>query len=323
MQPATSTPPSTSANTGVGLADNAASISQGIRNNSWVDSALNDVGNSIDMLSVALDPLGSLFAWGAASGAGWLIAQIQPLHEPLDALTGNAAAVTAHEQTWTNIAQSTSQTAQKYPDMVNSQTANWLGETAAAYRTQADDHATLLEGIGLVAGGIAAATDNFGALVAGVRTAVADLLARLATKIVDWLPAWIAAGDITFGAASPGIIAQVASLVTECASEIRRLINALRNSMRELEKKLGDLGDTLTGATHHPRLATADGPQNPLTLAMAKGDKAKKGDDPNKNDPISKWLGDPKGGANHECTKDYQYGIDGPWFCIGCGMEVK
>ncbi|GAA1643109.1 hypothetical protein [Actinoplanes couchii] len=57
---------STTWSTGLGLVEDARQISDGIQNNSWVDTTLAGAGGSLDALAVAVDPLGSLFAWVSA-----------------------------------------------------------------------------------------------------------------------------------------------------------------------------------------------------------------------------------------------------------------
>ena len=46
--------------TGLGLVEDAADITNGIQNNSWVDGTLGGVGASLDILGMALDPIGTL-----------------------------------------------------------------------------------------------------------------------------------------------------------------------------------------------------------------------------------------------------------------------
>ena len=61
--------------TGFGLAEDAAQISSGIRDDSWVDGALGGAGGTLDLLGAVVDPLGSLAAWGV----GWLMEHVRPL----------------------------------------------------------------------------------------------------------------------------------------------------------------------------------------------------------------------------------------------------
>jgi hypothetical protein len=78
--------------TGLGLAEDAAQISSGIHNNSWVDGTLGGVGGSLDILGTVIDPLGSLVAWGVS----WLMEHVKPLKE---ALAGSPATPTRSPRT--------------------------------------------------------------------------------------------------------------------------------------------------------------------------------------------------------------------------------
>jgi hypothetical protein len=73
--------------TGLGLAEDAAQISNGIHDNSWVDGTLGGVGGSLDVLGLVIDPLGSLVAWGVS----WLMEHVRPLKEALDWLASGSA----------------------------------------------------------------------------------------------------------------------------------------------------------------------------------------------------------------------------------------
>lgn len=47
---------STTWSTGLGLVEDARQVSDGIRNESWIDAMLGGVGGSLDVLAVAVDP---------------------------------------------------------------------------------------------------------------------------------------------------------------------------------------------------------------------------------------------------------------------------
>jgi hypothetical protein len=308
---------STSEYNGVGLAEETASIVEDIGNSSWVDPTLGGFADSVEWLSFALDPLSPLLGWAAEQGAGWLFGLVQPLNEPLDGLTGNADAVIAHEQAWNNVAQFAGQTREQYTDAVSDDTTHWLGATADAYRGYAEGHATVLDGIGQAAAGIAAAAAGAGLLVGRVRGIVADCIAQFANIIAGWLPAALFAEGVTAGMATPAIIARVANLVAKYVGKINHVIRALFNSMRQLARILDRLGDNLTDLTRlanrlRPRLA-ADGPTpGPLKFAMAEKDKDK--------DDIETWLG-PRKKDEHVCDND-EYVASGNYYaCSTCGAK--
>jgi hypothetical protein len=104
--------------TGLGLAEDAAQISNGIHDNSWVDGTLGGVGGALDVLGTIIDPLGSLVAWGV----GWLMEHVRPLKEALDWLAGMPDEIAAHAATWRNVAAATTATQQRYAEAVRTQT---------------------------------------------------------------------------------------------------------------------------------------------------------------------------------------------------------
>jgi len=128
--------------TGLGLVEDAAQISSGIHDNSWVDGTLGGVGGSLDVLGMVIDPLGSLMAWGVS----WLMEHVQPLKEALDWLAGNPDEIAAHAATWRNVSAATTGTHQQLADAVRTQTTGWSGESGDAYRGHATPQLEALGG---------------------------------------------------------------------------------------------------------------------------------------------------------------------------------
>jgi hypothetical protein len=116
--------------TGLGLVEDAAQISSGIHDNSWVDSTLGGLGASLDVLGTVIDPLGSLVAWGVS----WLLEHVKPLREALDWLAGNPDEIAAHAATWRNAAAFTTGAHDQCAQAVRVQTADWSGASGEAYR---------------------------------------------------------------------------------------------------------------------------------------------------------------------------------------------
>jgi hypothetical protein len=105
--------------TGLGLVEDAAQISSGIHANSWVDDTLGGVGGSLDVLGMAIDPLGSLVAWGVSTSnpAGSTgLARRQPRR-------GRRAR--------RHLAQCRRLGHQQYTDAVRAQTAGWSGRISS------------------------------------------------------------------------------------------------------------------------------------------------------------------------------------------------
>jgi len=234
--------PSTTWFTGLGLVEDAAQISNGIQNNSWVDGTLGTVGGALDIIGMVLDPIGSLVAWGVS----WLMEHVKPLKEALDWLAGNPDAINAHATTWGNVSKFTGEARQGYADAIRFETQTWIGESGEADRQHAGIHLTVLEGIAKAANGISYAVMGAGLLVALVRGIVRDLIAQFIATLAARLPQWLAEIGFTIGIGTPWVIGQVSALVAKWVNKIQEFVRALLNSLRRLKPMVGRLGDILT-----------------------------------------------------------------------------
>lgn len=229
--------------TGLGLAEDAAQISNGIQNGSWVDGTLGGVGGTLDVLGLVIDPLGSLVAWGV----GWLMEHVRPLKEALDWLAGKPDEIAAHAATWRNIAAATTATQQRYVDAARTQTAGWSGASGDAYRSHAAQQADALGGIAKASEAISYAVEGAGLVVGLVRGIVRDLIAQFVATLAARLPQWLAEAGLTLGVGTPVVIGQVAALVAKWVNRIQGFIRALLNSLRRLSGKLNELTSVLDG----------------------------------------------------------------------------
>jgi len=228
--------------TGLGLVEDAAQVAGGIHNNSWVDGTLGGVGGSLDILSMAIDPLGSLVSWGVS----WLMEHVKPLREALDWLAGNADEVAAHAATWNNVAAFTDAARQDFVARLKAEVADWFGSSGDAYREHAGTHVAVLEGMSTAAQGISYAVEGAGLLVGLVRGIVRDLIAQFVGTLAARLPQWLAEEGFTLGIATPVVIGQVSALVAKWVNKIQHFVRALLASLRRLHPMLNRLGDILT-----------------------------------------------------------------------------
>lgn len=228
--------------TGLGLAEDASLLADGIQNRSWVEGTLAGLGGSLDTLALVVDPLGSLVWWGAA----WLMEHVQPLKEALDWLAGDPDQIAAHARTWRNVATYTAEARAQYQDAVSSQTADWLGESGDAYRAYAGAQLAAMATISRLAGGISYAVEGAGILVGAVRAIVRDLIAQFVATLAVRLPLWLAEEGVTLGLATPLVVTQVSTLVSTWVNRIRRFIQGLLDSLRRLCGLITRLGELLT-----------------------------------------------------------------------------
>lgn len=234
--------PSTTLVTGLGLVEDADQIANGIQNHSWVDETLGTVGTALDIVGLAIDPLGSLVSWGVA----WLMEHVQPLKDALDWLAGDPDEIAAHAATWGNVSMFVADASLSYSDAIRFETAPWLGPSGDAYRDHAASHAAALQGISTAAQGISYAIMGAGLLVGLVRGIVRDLIAQFVATLASRIPQWLAEEGATFGAGTPLVIAQVAALVAKWANKIQRFVRALLDSLHRLRPMISHLGEILT-----------------------------------------------------------------------------
>jgi hypothetical protein len=230
---------STTGITGFGLLEDAHQIVSGIRDHSWIDSALGGTGVALDTLSLAIDPLGTLAAWGV----GWLIEHVRPLQEALDWLSGSADEVAAHADTWANASAFTAEARTDLENRISTDVAGWRGASGEAYRAHAAEHLTVLEGMSSAASGVSAAVAGAGLVVGMTRGIVRDLVAQFVATLAVRLPQWLAVEGLTLGIATPVVAGQISALVARWAAEIQRFVRGLLDSIRRLIARIGSLSE--------------------------------------------------------------------------------
>ncbi|MEV4389768.1 WXG100 family type VII secretion target, partial [Micromonospora sp. NPDC049580] len=138
---AADTPPSAWA--GVWICEDIDLIAQGVRSGSWIDGSLGVVSAGLDALAFVSDPVGALLQYGIA----WLIEHVKPLSEALDWLAGDPAQITAHAQTWRNVAGSLREEAAALTRAVRDDVAGWGGNAGPAYRAWAAEQQQAISGL--------------------------------------------------------------------------------------------------------------------------------------------------------------------------------
>ncbi|SFB61831.1 RHS repeat-associated core domain-containing protein [Amycolatopsis marina] len=212
--------------TGIGIAESAVDLASGISDGSWVAVGLGAVGVGLEVLSMVVDPIGTL----ASYGVSWLIEHVQPLKEALDWLAGDPPVIQSFSETWANVAAEVSAVAGDLGNEVNTGTAGWSGEAADAYRQASAEQADAIAGAATLSEGISVGVMIMGEVVAAVREIVRDLVAELVGKLITW--ALEAAG--TLGFATPLIAVQATTAISKAISKISDLI-------RKLVKTIGNV----------------------------------------------------------------------------------
>jgi uncharacterized protein YukE len=230
---------------GVWIAEDIELIAQGVENGSWVDGTLGVVGAGLDGLALVSDPVGALLQYGIA----WLIEHVKPLSEALDWLAGDPAEISAHAQTWRNVAAGLRAESDELARAVRFDIGDWSGAASEAYRSWAGQRGQSLQALARASDTLALMTEGAGMLIGTVRIMVRDAVATVVSRLIVYAGELIA----SLGAATPLVAEQVSTLCASWAAKIARwlrdLISSLRNLLREgdklaeliqlLKKKLG------------------------------------------------------------------------------------
>ncbi|WP_233558712.1 WXG100 family type VII secretion target [Micromonospora radicis] len=225
---------------GVWILEDIELIHQGVTTGSWIDGSLGVVSAGLDALAFVSDPVGALLQYGIA----WLIEHVKPLSEALDWLAGDPAQITAHAQTWRNVAASLRGEAAGLARDVAADVAGWNGGAGTAYRAWAAEQRQAITGLARGADAMAAITEGTAGLVAAVRLLVRDAIATCVSRLIGYATELVA----TAGLATPLVVEQVTTLVASWAARIARLLRGLLNSLRQLIpaiRRLGTLIDEL------------------------------------------------------------------------------
>ena len=222
---------------GVWICEDIELIAQGVRTGSWIDGGLGVVSAGLDALALVSDPAGALLQYGIA----WLIEHVKPLSEALDWLAGDPAEITAHAQTWRNVAASLRADAAELTHAVRAEVAGWTGAAATGYRRWVGEQQQAITGLAQGAEAMAAITEGAAGLVAAVRLLVRDAIAACVSRLIVYATELVA----TAGLATPLVVEQVTTTVASWAARIGRLLRGLLASLRRLMPEMRRLGELI------------------------------------------------------------------------------
>ncbi|GLW92216.1 WXG100 family type VII secretion target [Actinokineospora globicatena] len=230
---------STKGYTGIGLVESAADIYNGVQNGSWVEGGLGALGGGLEVLSLALDPIGTLGQYAIS----WVIEHVAPLRDALNWLAGDADQIAAYAATWKNVSQAVGGIATDFGTEVANGTSAWTGPAADAYRANTAAQGEHITAAATGAGTIGTVVEVVGALVGVVRGIVRDLVAECISTLLLRLPQWLAEAGLTLGLATPHIVASVGALVAKWVGRITDVITKLIRSVEKLRPILAKLGE--------------------------------------------------------------------------------
>ena len=219
---------STSFWSGTGLGEDISDLSESIGKGSWVQGTLAGVGTAADAVSLVFNPVASAVGWVA----GWIIEHIPPLPEMLEKLTGDADAVRAGSQTWSNISTHLNEQAESLRTTINRDMADQVGQAADAWRSQGRGLASALESMGGLAKGVSTGLSVAGVVVQivhdMVRDAIAEAIGMFSQSVLEEV--------FSLGLATPAVAAQISTWVTSKVSTITHRVKDLIYSFEALSK---------------------------------------------------------------------------------------
>jgi uncharacterized phage infection (PIP) family protein YhgE len=231
---------------GAGIVNDAASTLTDARNHDWVNLGVDAVTDGLDLLGVAMDPLGSL----ASAGVGWLIEHISFLKEGLDKLAGSPEEVTAKAVTWTNISKQLSDSADQYEQAAAKVAPDFQGGGGSAYQNLAKGYVATLRGASGQAKGASAAMNVAGALVGTERGLIRDMISSFVGELIVKAVAALAASWCTFGGTVAAFIADTVVEGGVLAEKIGSRIAKVVEKLDKLAKSAGKAKSAIEDAAN-------------------------------------------------------------------------
>lgn len=231
----------TTAVTGIGIAESAQGLAHGVSNGDWVEAGLSAAGVGLEVLSMVIDPLGTL----ASYGVSWLIEHVRPLKEALDWFAGDPPVIRSFSETWANVAREVNAVATDLTNEANAGTSGWTGTAADTYRGHSAETADAIAGAATLADGISAGVMIMGEVVAFVREFIRDMVGELVGRLISWALEEVA----TLGLATPLVVAQatsaIAKVVNKISDLVRKLVKTIGNVAPRIKKVISKLDEII------------------------------------------------------------------------------
>jgi hypothetical protein len=296
---------------GSGIFSDAASTIGDISSGNWGGVAADAVGDGLDALGVAMDPLGSLLG----AGIGWLIEHISFLKKPLDLLAGDPDAVTRKATTWTNISNQLIKSADDYTASAQALSEQHKGAAADAYQTAAQNYTKTVQAAATHAQSAAKAMTVAGTVVGTTRGLVRDSLSQFAGDAIVKFIAASALAPVTFGATEAAFIVDEVAEGTSLAakfgskmSEVAQTLDKLAKGGSESAKVLSETGESLAkDAGKTVESAAKDAAKGGEDAAKAGKDATKAGEDAAKGGEDAAKGGKDAEEAENSATKLNEY----------------
>lgn len=257
---------------GIGLAESAVDLHNGISSGSWSEIALGGAGAVLETAGLVIDPIGTL----VAAGISWLIEHVKPLTDALDWLAGDPDTIASYAQTWRNVSGAVNGARDSFNSAVAQQTAQWTGAAADAYRAKAGQQTEQLTAAATASDTVGSVVEIVGVLVGVVRELVRDLVAECIATLVARVPQWLAEAGLTLGLATPHVVASAVALigrwVRRIADVVQKLVRSI-NNLQPLLRRLDEIWEALRSgfrrAPGGPDAPSPTGPTSPTAPSAA------------------------------------------------------
>jgi hypothetical protein len=229
--------------TGAGLLDSGESLFKGLKGNEGEDLdafalAMDGVSVGLDVLSMAMNPLGEL----VKAGVGWLMESVDFIREPLELLTGNPDLVMEAAQTWNNIATELEAVAGDYQGALSS-TSGWDGDAAIAYKRLAMAYTAGLHDVAAQAKESARWITTGGMVVATARAIIFDIIATFISDVITRALLALASSWFTLGGSLAAFTASVFAEAALIMAKIQKKIGKLLGAIQRFVTKFNLMGD--------------------------------------------------------------------------------
>jgi len=224
---------STTWHTGVSVLDDAAGVYQGVQSGSWIEGGIAAIGTGMDLLTMAMNPVGTLISYGL----NWLIEHVKPLQDALNQLAGDADQIAAYSQTWKNVAQAVQSAGKDLAATVEKDTANWTGQAADTYRANIKDKIDHINAAATCAEIISVVVQIVGVITGAVRGLVRDMVTQAVGDFIQDALEEVC----SLGLGTPAVVAQVVEQVSAWTEKIGAVIKKLINSVEALRPMMSKL----------------------------------------------------------------------------------
>lgn len=202
-----------------------------------LDAALGGVKLGLDAHEAFTDP----FGYVGGQIAGWMFEHIEPYRKVLDGLAGNPDMVEAYADSWGEISKALTGLTGDWQKALQTETADWTGAAADAYRRRATEMTDHINAAGGVAASMSELLSKAKEIVGAIRGLIGDICASLAGALVAYTLELV----LSAGAAGPYVAAAVLQRIGRDGVKITALLIKLRKALADLMPYVQQIGGVI------------------------------------------------------------------------------